>query len=449
MMTSTSLPTRRHIVLPNEDETAVAVHESADGIGLPGWSTLDAAGWEDTPSVNWGVFERYGTRVTTLRSLFRDWTNERRDIYYLVDLLDRNWEPPAGMRWMSADEAKDDAWRSSAQLRVALTWFGETASPSRVRWYRRGWFSDACTWIDTAFYEAGLIRCGDVEQLRSWERSAIMRARSESGWHYFKETPPQWGHEPVLTKYLSQRFPDVMPEVIKADGKAGRLLVNEFSGEPLPDSRDPARWCRAYAALGRVQRSLAQSAPSLVKLGVPFRPIETILNEMPELLVDVRRMRLGLDGGISDAEFEVLNQSQPLLQAACRRLIEGPIPLSLDHGDFWPGNMFADDNSVTLFDWSDAAITHPFFSLVMARDEIAESLKASPETVEEVVTAYLAEWQAFASLDELRSIFDDAMLVAPIHLGLMYRDVYLPAMEFVDELDRMTPHFMRWLARKV
>ncbi len=55
----------------------------------------------------------------------------------------------------------------------------------------------------------------------------------------------------------------------------------------------------------------------------------------------------------------------------------------------------------------------------------------------------------YAPLEELREVFDDAMLIAPLHLAMMYRSVYLPAMEFIDELDRMAPHFLRWLAGRV
>jgi hypothetical protein len=85
----------------------------------------------------------------------------------------------------------------------------------------------------------------------------------------------------------------------------------------------------------------------------------------------------------------------------------------------------------------------------MAADEIADTLPDQPGAAERVIDAYLAEWSGYGSLDELRAIFADAMLVAPLHLALMYRNVYLPAMEFVDELDRMTPHFLRWLVGRL
>ena len=62
-----------------------------------------------------------------------------------------------------------------------------------------------------------------------------------------------------------------------------------------------------------------------------------------------------------------------------------------------------------------------------------------------MIDAYLSEWEGYASLPELRASFDDAMLVAPVYQALMYRDIYLPAMEFIDELDRMPVVHLRWL----
>ena len=51
----------------------------------------------------------------------------------------------------------------------------------------------------------------------------------------------------------------------------------------------------------------------------------------------------------------------------------------------------------------------------------------------QVIDAYLAEWTMYAPLEELREVFDDAMLIAPLHLAMMYRSVLLPAMEFMDK----------------
>ncbi len=169
-----------------------------------------------------------------------------------------------------------------------------------------------------------------------------------------------------------------MPSVVAAEPESGRMLVREFAGEPLPDSKSVEQWIAAYGALGRVQRELVPLTSELEALEVPVRDLEAIQAEIPALLGDERRMRAGMDSGLNETEIAALRAAEPRFVDACRRLQTGPVPLSLDHGDFWPGNIYTSSEKVTLFDWSDAAITHPFFSLVMAEDEIAESLVDEP-----------------------------------------------------------------------
>lgn len=448
-MSSNPQGTRYHVVLPNSSETAVLLCLTDDGAALPSWFRNDRPLWEETPAVNQGVLELLNIRVATLRACKRDWTDERSDSYYVVESLDPEWEPPAGLLWANLEMVSRLAWSCAIDREVLLAWFADEPSPTRAGWYRPGWFASSEAWIDNALEQAGLNRTGDVEQLRTWERSSIMRFETDAGMLYYKAVARQWGHEPALTQFLAHRFPNLTAGVVAADAGTGRFIVREYAGIPLSESRDIEQWIAAYSALGRVQRELADALPELRSLGVPFRDLDVIAVEIPAMLADRRRMRQGMEQGLSDVEIATLQSAESRLIEACRRLAEGSLPLSLDHGDFWPGNIYVSRERITLFDWSDATITHPFFSLVMAADEIGDTLKDQPGASERVIDAYLREWSDYGPLDELREIFDDAMLVAPLHLAIMYGTVYLPAMEFVDELDRMTTHFLRWLVGRV
>ncbi|CAN5691280.1 hypothetical protein BH23CHL2_BH23CHL2_12810 [soil metagenome] len=441
---------RYHVILPDVTGRSALACVSANGLVLPNWVSGDPPFWEDAPRpVNRQMRELFRANVAMLRVVSRDWSPERRETYFLVENLDPAWQPPTGSCWISADDIESADWRDDADRQVLAGWFHEQPAPGRVAWYQPGWFDQARDWILFMLDRKRIRPAGEVEQLRSWERSSVMSVETDAGMIYFKAVPPQWGHEPGLTEYLSRRFPAIMPDVVAAAPDLGRMLIREFPGKPLPDSADPTLWARAYETLGRVQRELTGSIDQLRTLGVPHRGPEVLIDRIPGLLRDDRLMRLGLEGGLTGAEAESLRLAEHRLIAACARLAASPVPLSLDHGDFWPGNIYADQGSVTLFDWSDATLTHPFFSLVMAADEIAECLGGVPGAADPVIDAYLRQWLDFGSIDDLRAIFADAMLVAPLHLAAMYRDAYLPAMEFVEELDRMTPHFLRWLAKRL
>ena len=205
-----------------------------------------------------------------------------------------------------------------------------------------------------------------------------MRVATNAGDLYFKAVARGWKHEPALTAYLSAHFPDLMPTVVAAEPESGRMLVREFPGGPVAGFQNPGTVescvCGAWESPARVGRTV----PLLEALDVPVRDLEAIQDELTALLGDERKMRAGMEGGLTEAEIAALRAAEPRLIEACLRLQTGPVPLSLDHGDFWPGNIYTSDEKITLFDWSDASITHPFFSLVMAEDEIAGGLSDEP-----------------------------------------------------------------------
>ncbi len=445
-MTSTQPKTRYHVIVPDSAGQAALVSISNNRADLPAWTSVEQHFWQETTAVNAGVRRLLGLRVATARACRLEWTDRRRDSYYLVEPLDDTWRPPPGTAWIDRDAVQRLHWTDSLDRDVMLEWLDDSPAPTRAPWYRPGWFATSSCWIREALAGAELTPVGEVEQLRSWERSSIMRLATDRGRVYFKSSGGGWRHEAALTAYLAGRFPEVMPRLVAVDADKGWMLLHEFEGQPLSESGDVEHWIAAYAAHGRSQRALVGAVPELRQLGVPWRGLDLIGQEIPAILADGRRMRAGLDGGLSADEIATLREAGPALRAACARLAAGPIPISLDHGDFWPGNAFVSSTRVTLFDWSDATLSHPFFSLVMAVDEIEAEL---PGVASRVLDAYLNEWRDFGSLDQLRRVFADAMLVAPLHQALMYRNYYLPAMEFPAELDRMTPHFLRWLVRRV
>ena len=42
------------------------------------------------------------------------------------------------------------------------------------------------------------------------------------------------------------------------------------------------------------------------------------------------------------------------------------LPMSIDHGDLHAGNVLAPGDRYVFFDWHEGAVTHPFFSMVVA-----------------------------------------------------------------------------------
>jgi hypothetical protein len=116
----------------------------------------------------------------------------------------------------------------------------------------------------------------------------------------------------------------------------------------------------------------------------------------------------------------------PAFVAACRRLDELGPPATLVHGDFHPWNVTDQASGPRIFDWTDAAISHPFTDLAvyaMRADDVAIR-RANRD-------AYLARWADHLDPASLTEAGELAIVV-----GTLYQvDSYLRILESLDPDD--------------
>lgn len=105
----------------------------------------------------------------------------------------------------------------------------------------------------------------------------------------------------------------------------------------------------------------------------------------------------------------------PALREAGKILAGGPVPMALDQGDLWPGNICCpvDGADFRFFDFADAMWGHPFESLAMMvvecvyRGQVPQpdgTVNLREARTREVVDTYLHQWTDFAPLEELREL---------------------------------------------
>ncbi|HQS84928.1 MAG: hypothetical protein B7Y25_06730 [Alphaproteobacteria bacterium 16-39-46] len=87
------------------------------------------------------------------------------------------------------------------------------------------------------------------------------------------------------------------------------------------------------------------------------------------------------------------------MQSLCNELSEYNIPHTLEHGDFHDNNVLLQNGNLTLNDWGDASISHPFFSCVSA---LKSAQKHHPwMRTTDLQKAYLDSWKSFGNEDRL------------------------------------------------
>lgn len=136
----------------------------------------------------------------------------------------------------------------------------------------------------------------------------------------------------------------------------------------------------------------------------------------------------------------------PALTAICQELARLDIPESLDHQDLTDGNIFVRDDHAIFFDWGDASITHPFFSIrtVMVSVEMTLDLKEGPPAPS-LRDAYLEPWTRRVSRKDLLRAFELAQRLWMIPAALAWHRIVssLEAEEREEYANRV-----RWLLKE-
>jgi aminoglycoside phosphotransferase (APT) family kinase protein len=277
-------------------------------------------------------------------------------------------------------------------------------------------------------------------QVKQWDISSVWRAVTSAGHFYFKATPTLFAHEPRVTSGLARLFPDHVPAptatAIYPD--QGWMLLPSFEGsvmwEPtLAQKEDVLR----IAARMQVEASLR--IPELLAMGGVDSRLHTLPARVDALLSDDAALTR-----LTAAERDQLSSLRPRIEETCARLAAGPVPQTLMHGDLHGGNVAVHNGRYTIFDWTDACITHPFFDLVTF-------LQPTDPRFEHLRDVYLSEWASRAnldtSLDDLRSAFDAAYHLGGLHHALNYYTINAncePPMvaEFEGAVETFVRHFL-------
>jgi aminoglycoside phosphotransferase (APT) family kinase protein len=108
--------------------------------------------------------------------------------------------------------------------------------------------------------------------------------------------------------------------------------------------------------------------------------------------------------------------------------LEGTVPPSVVHQEAHDGNVFLRDGSAVFIDWAEASVTHPFLGPLLPLRFATERDGYAPGSreVERLRDAYLEPFTAFAPAPELRALFGEAYLLAPIGRAHVWRRVLGP-----------------------
>ncbi len=310
---------------------------------------------------------------------------------------------------------------------VERTW-----PPTPQRWQDAGWRHVALGWADDRLAGAGVRPSGwTLPHARPW--SAAFRADTDTGPWWLKANGDGTRHEAGLTALLAALHVPFTPRPLAVDTDLGLSLLPD-GGPTVRDAHDGPTPLHVVEGLladyAAVQRSAEPHTHALIAAGVDdLRP-----ERLPDLLsTQIERMSsLEPPVGLPESDVTRLRHLLPAFGAACTELAESGIAPTLQHDDLHDANVFA--RGPVFFDWGDAAVGHPFGTLLVSLRSVASrhGLPADDPALLRLADAYTESWTDVADRATLRRQARLAVRVGPLTRTL----AWLRALDGVDEPSR-------------
>lgn len=278
-------------------------------------------------------------------------------------------------------------------------------------WEQSEWRASVDSWIHLQLEELNFSIIGPITQphIRPW--STVLHIPTNRGDIYFKAGAPNQAFEPALLQALNRWSTGTCIPILAADTDRGWMLMPD-GGNTLrqlhKNRADLKRWEQILPMYALLQIETARHAQEILDLGCPDRRVSTLPSKYRALLNDLDALRIGKPEGLTAEEYKRLQDFEDQFSEKCAQLEAFDIPAAIDHGDLHDANVLTDGAEYTLFDWGDASLTHPFFSLIIVLRVIANTLKT--EVYDPQLTwvrdAYLEAWTGIASRKDLVAAFD-------------------------------------------
>lgn len=288
-----------------------------------------------------------------------------------------------------------------------MTSFSEMVSTS-------AWRSAAEAWVRERVAEAGDRVVGDIAQprVRAWSTQLIVP--TDRGQLWFKANCPALAFEPAVHAELARLDPGEVDRPFAVDVDRGWILARD-RGTTLGDSREAtlADWQDVVTVAAGMQRRLADHGAELLAVGLPNCAPHTVPARFAELVDALAALPADHPSHLDAGMVRRLRAARGLVEDSVATLLAAPMPTaSWQHGDLHPGNVFAVDGGLRVFDFGDAQWAHPLEILAVPWGWLD---RRSSLPWPAVLGAYASVWAEVLGPAELERLLAAAMVTLAVN----------------------------------
>ena len=426
-----------YALLPHPTQPLVLVQGGSDGIALPNKVCEDKVWVSDTLVLKPLLEELTGAPINILRYVAHHSDEDACRVYciHLLELRDGAL-PPNGV-WQPLEKILENSGMPLALQDGLLRWQTEQRfgiiPERRAPWAIPGWHAEVEHWITNQVARLGRGAILSIQPVKSWSISCVLKIATETGILYFKvpRDLPLFVNEGVVLARLAELYPDRLPIPLAFAPEQRWILLDDFGGSPS-DEATLDQQAHLMQDFARMQIDSSRKIEALLAGGCKDRRLDVLLSQIKPLLDDELIL-------LDPEERGNLKQITPRLKTLTTELFSLPIPPTLLHGDLHTGNVILHGNSFLYFDWTDAAVSHPFFDMIHIFMEKDEAKKTALQE------AYLLAWEENYPKIDVRCAWGLASLLYGLYHAVSYQYI----VHGIEELVRPELNFTHYYLRKL
>lgn len=372
------------------------------------------------------VREECGLDIAILRCLEAGDANEGKPRLYSAICTSEDVKTSPGFKWVALDEPNFDRSDKAALGNITQLEIERLSSPamvdSPVPWDSpTGWHRAALNWLEANLPPGHDGQPWQASQIRSWSISSVWRVTSAGARLYFKASPRYFASEVAVTLDVADRFPSISPSIVAAHPESGWMLMHDLGDVTLSAIDTAKMWHDTMKTIATVQHGYMGKFREMERMGIERRTTEAIVETLVNWTDDPAAVEIRMFGEENEAALGRLAPSVARIESIATKLRGLGIPPTLEHGDLDATNIFIRNGSPVLMDWSDACISHPFFTPLTP---------AQARRHPEFVDTYLREWTNYAPLENLRRGFGFAKPLAALESAFHYHRNMVPYLPY-------------------
>jgi len=289
------------------------------------------------------------------------------------------------------------------------------------------WRADVEAWIHDRVEENGHRVTGALDQRRVAPWSTQIVVPSDVGSLWFKALCPSMSFEPALQDLLARLVPQDVDRPYALDARRGWMITSD-RGTTLGDSHEPTLddWCAVVGVTAHLQRAVAPHRDEVLATGVPDCSPATVPGRLDELVDRFSALPPGHPSHVDgDLRSELLATRSRLVDA-CDEIVVSEMPVTLQHGDLHPWNVFAAAGTLRVFDFGDVQWAPAVEVLSVPYGIITEEGRLPWEPVGDT---YAERWSDLVDARSLRTLWEATSLTRPVNRAQTWADCLEEATE--------------------